>query len=85
MCMKSSEFFREVFTQILIANKFYSSLKDLFVCLFVSIKAPCGGNLTGSSGFILSPNFPHPYPHSRDCDWTITVNTDYVISLAFIR
>uniref|UniRef100_A0A8D2LT52 Uncharacterized protein n=1 Tax=Varanus komodoensis TaxID=61221 RepID=A0A8D2LT52_VARKO len=34
--------------------------------------APCGGNLTGSSGFILSPNFPHPYPHSRDCDWTIT-------------
>uniref|UniRef100_A0A8D0PNP1 CUB and Sushi multiple domains 3 n=1 Tax=Sus scrofa TaxID=9823 RepID=A0A8D0PNP1_PIG len=46
--------------------------------------APCGGNLTGSSGFILSPNFPHPYPHSRDCDWTITVNADYVISLAFI-
>ncbi|XP_027287231.1 CUB and sushi domain-containing protein 3 isoform X2 [Cricetulus griseus] len=46
--------------------------------------APCGGNLTGSSGFILSPNFPHPYPHSRDCDWTISVNTDYVISLAFI-
>uniref|UniRef100_A0A7N4PW30 CUB and Sushi multiple domains 3 n=1 Tax=Sarcophilus harrisii TaxID=9305 RepID=A0A7N4PW30_SARHA len=46
--------------------------------------APCGGNLTGSSGFILSPNFPHPYPHSRDCDWTITVNSDYVISLAFI-
>lgn len=47
--------------------------------------APCGGNLTGSSGFILSPNFPHPYPHSRDCDWTVTVNNDYVISLAFIR
>ncbi|RXM30192.1 CUB and sushi domain-containing protein 3 [Acipenser ruthenus] len=46
--------------------------------------APCGGNLTGSSGFILSPNFPHPYPHSKDCDWTITVNLDYVLSLAFI-
>ncbi|XP_034615478.1 CUB and sushi domain-containing protein 3 [Trachemys scripta elegans] len=46
--------------------------------------APCGGNLTGSSGFILSPNFPHPYPHSRDCDWSIAVNNDYVISLAFI-
>ncbi|KAG2464901.1 CSMD1 protein, partial [Polypterus senegalus] len=46
--------------------------------------APCGGNLTGSSGFILSPNFPHPYPHSKDCDWTIIVNSDYVISLAFI-
>ncbi|XP_035382269.1 CUB and sushi domain-containing protein 3 [Electrophorus electricus] len=46
--------------------------------------APCGGNITGSSGFILSPNFPHPYPHSKDCDWFITVHSDYVISLAFI-
>uniref|UniRef100_H2TR21 CUB and Sushi multiple domains 3 n=1 Tax=Takifugu rubripes TaxID=31033 RepID=H2TR21_TAKRU len=46
--------------------------------------APCGGNVTGSSGFILSPNYPHPYPHSKDCDWLITVHSDYVISLAFI-
>ncbi|KAJ8013388.1 hypothetical protein DPEC_G00052750 [Dallia pectoralis] len=46
--------------------------------------APCGGNVTGSSGFILSPNFPLPYPHSKDCDWLITVHSDYVISLAFI-
>lgn len=47
--------------------------------------APCGGNLTGSNGFILSPNYPHPYPHSKDCDWLIAVNPDYVLSLAFIR
>uniref|UniRef100_A0AAQ4P1M7 CUB and Sushi multiple domains 3a n=1 Tax=Gasterosteus aculeatus aculeatus TaxID=481459 RepID=A0AAQ4P1M7_GASAC len=46
--------------------------------------APCGGNLTESSGFILSPNYPHPYPHSKDCDWLIAVNSDYVLSLAFI-
>ncbi|KAM6968265.1 CUB and sushi domain-containing protein 3-like [Aplochiton taeniatus] len=46
--------------------------------------APCGGNVTGSSGFILSPNYPHPYPHSKDCDWLITVHSDYVVSLAFI-
>ncbi|MCJ8746358.1 hypothetical protein PDJAM_G00140860, partial [Pangasius djambal] len=46
--------------------------------------APCGGNLTESSGFILSPNYPHPYPHSKDCDWLIVVNSDYVLSLAFI-
>uniref|UniRef100_A0AAX7TIN3 CUB and Sushi multiple domains 3a n=1 Tax=Astatotilapia calliptera TaxID=8154 RepID=A0AAX7TIN3_ASTCA len=46
--------------------------------------APCGGNLTGSNGFILSPNYPHPYPHSKDCDWLIAVNPDYVLSLAFI-
>lgn len=52
---------------------------------FPPIAAPCGGNLTGSNGFILSPNFPHPYPHSKDCDWLIAVNSDYVLSLAFIR
>lgn len=52
--------------------------------LFIS-QAPCGGNVTGSSGFILSPNYPHPYPHSKDCDWLIAVHSDYVISLAFIR
>uniref|UniRef100_A0A8C2Z0K3 CUB and Sushi multiple domains 3 n=1 Tax=Cyclopterus lumpus TaxID=8103 RepID=A0A8C2Z0K3_CYCLU len=46
--------------------------------------APCGGNVTGSSGFILSPNYPHPYPHSKDCDWLIAVHSDYVVSLAFI-
>uniref|UniRef100_A0A8D3D5H9 CUB and Sushi multiple domains 3a n=1 Tax=Scophthalmus maximus TaxID=52904 RepID=A0A8D3D5H9_SCOMX len=46
--------------------------------------APCGGNVTGSSGFILSPNYPNPYPHSKDCDWLIAVHSDYVISLAFI-
>ncbi|KAM7373267.1 hypothetical protein PAMP_008132 [Pampus punctatissimus] len=46
--------------------------------------APCGGNLTGSNGFILSPNYPHPYPHSKDCDWLIAVNSDFVLSLAFI-
>lgn len=52
--------------------------------LLPAAAAPCGGNLTGSSGFILSPNYPHPYPHSKDCDWLIAVNSDYVLSLAFI-
>ncbi|XP_059839979.1 CUB and sushi domain-containing protein 3 [Hypanus sabinus] len=46
--------------------------------------APCGGNLTSSSGFILSPSYPHPYPHGKECDWTITVNNDYIISLTFL-
>lgn len=45
--------------------------------------APCGGNLTGPSGLILSPDYPEPYPHGRECDWTVTVTQDYVISLSF--
>uniref|UniRef100_A0A672JXP1 CUB domain-containing protein n=1 Tax=Sinocyclocheilus grahami TaxID=75366 RepID=A0A672JXP1_SINGR len=35
--------------------------------------SPCGGNLTGPSGLILSPEYPEPYPHGRECDWTVTV------------
>lgn len=51
-----------------------------YVSLFV---APCGGNLTGPSGMILSPDYPEPYPHGRECDWMVTVTPDYVIALSF--
>nr|XP_015204236.1 PREDICTED: CUB and sushi domain-containing protein 2 isoform X1 [Lepisosteus oculatus] len=47
--------------------------------------APCGGNLTGPSGLILSPEYPEPYPHGHECDWTVTVTPDYVIALNFIH
>lgn len=47
------------------------------------VPAPCGGNLTGPSGLILSPEYPEPYPHGRECDWTVTVTQDYIISLTF--
>ncbi|KAG9355661.1 hypothetical protein JZ751_000499 [Albula glossodonta] len=47
--------------------------------------APCGGNLTGPNGLILSPEYPEPYPHGRECDWTVTVTLDYVIALSFIQ
>ncbi|XP_055771134.1 CUB and sushi domain-containing protein 2-like [Salvelinus fontinalis] len=45
--------------------------------------APCGGNLTGRTGLILSPEYPEPYPHGRECDWTVSVTPDYVIALNF--
>ncbi|KAG7245714.1 hypothetical protein CRUP_022956, partial [Coryphaenoides rupestris] len=44
---------------------------------------PCGGNLTGPGGLILSPEYPEPYPHGRECDWTVSVTPDYVIALNF--
>lgn len=53
-------------------------------CFYASyVPAPCGGNLTGPSGLILSPEYPEPYPHGRECDWTVTVTQDYIISLTF--
>lgn len=53
-----------------------------FPCLFLS-SAPCGGDLTGPSGVILSPNYPEPYPPGKECDWKVTVSPDYVIALVF--
>ncbi|XP_078449693.1 CUB and sushi domain-containing protein 3 isoform X2 [Lampetra fluviatilis] len=50
-----------------------------------SCTAPCGVNLTGPSGIILSPNYPLPYPHGKECNWRVTVTAEYVISLTFIR
>ncbi|XP_066534535.1 CUB and sushi domain-containing protein 1a [Hoplias malabaricus] len=45
--------------------------------------ATCGGNVTGTAGVILSPNYPQPYPPGKECDWRIKVNSDFVIALIF--
>uniref|UniRef100_F6THN8 CUB and Sushi multiple domains 2 n=1 Tax=Ornithorhynchus anatinus TaxID=9258 RepID=F6THN8_ORNAN len=45
--------------------------------------APCGGDLAGPSGVILSPHYPEPYPPGKECDWRVTVSPDYVIALVF--
>uniref|UniRef100_A0A8C5B874 CUB and Sushi multiple domains 1 n=1 Tax=Gadus morhua TaxID=8049 RepID=A0A8C5B874_GADMO len=45
--------------------------------------AMCGGNASGPSGVILSPNYPQPYPAGKECDWRVRVNPDFVIALIF--
>uniref|UniRef100_A0A8C5D1X9 CUB and Sushi multiple domains 1 n=1 Tax=Gouania willdenowi TaxID=441366 RepID=A0A8C5D1X9_GOUWI len=45
--------------------------------------ATCGGNVSGPSGVILSPNYPQPYPPGKECDWRIRVNPDFVVALIF--
>ena len=44
-----------------------------------------GGSLTGSSGFISSPNFPNNYPQGSRCMWNITVPSGYMIRVSFHR
>lgn len=61
-------------------SMFTFTFTNSFFSIFI---APCGGNLTGPSGLILSPDYPEPYPHGRECDWTVTVTQDYVIALNF--
>uniref|UniRef100_A0A3B3Z7Q9 CUB domain-containing protein n=1 Tax=Periophthalmus magnuspinnatus TaxID=409849 RepID=A0A3B3Z7Q9_9GOBI len=52
---------------------------------FCPYPATCGGNVSGPSGVILSPNYPQPYPAGKECDWRIRVNPDFVIALIFKR
>jgi hypothetical protein len=41
----------------------------------------CGSDLTGSSGYILSPNYPNAYGNNVACGWNITSPAGTVITL----
>lgn len=43
----------------------------------------CGGVLTGLSGVISSPGYPHDYSNNADCSWTIHVSNTSVVTLVF--
>ena len=43
----------------------------------------CDTEVTGLSGVIESPNFPAPYPHNRNCTWTIKAPLGNSVNLTF--
>ncbi len=56
--------------------------------LFVSdrlllITETCGGNVSGSVGFIQSPGFPHNYGNNELCEWTILGEPGNLIQVTF--
>lgn len=53
---------------------------------FYSVYFPgCGAHLQGSSGKIMSPNFPKEYFHNSKCIWTITVPDGKLVQLRFVE
>ena len=44
----------------------------------------CGGDVSGSSGLIESPNFPSNYPDNSFCEWTVTVAESNAIRFEII-
>ncbi|XP_023561215.1 cubilin [Octodon degus] len=50
---------------------------------FESSLGACGGDLQGHAGTFTSPNYPNPNPHSRVCEWRITVQEVRQITLTF--
>ncbi|XP_053323004.1 cubilin [Spea bombifrons] len=43
----------------------------------------CGGDYTGTTGTLRSPNYPNLYPHNRVCEWRITVPEGRLVTLTF--
>lgn len=43
----------------------------------------CGGTLEGSSGILQTPGYPHGYPHSHYCTWTIVGPPNRRVKLSF--
>jgi len=41
----------------------------------------CGGTESGSTGTVLSPNFPANYPNNAGCVWRLTTRTGNVCSV----
>nr|XP_023417709.1 cubilin [Cavia porcellus] len=50
---------------------------------FESSLGECGGDLQDPTGTFTSPNYPNPNPHSRICEWRITVQEGRRITLTF--
>ncbi|KAM9844994.1 CUB domain-containing protein 2 [Aulostomus maculatus] len=47
-------------------------------------KDMCGGVLTGLSGVISSPGYPHEYSNNADCTWSIHASNTSVVTLVFL-
>ena len=43
-----------------------------------------GGDVSGNSGQISSPNYPRQYPHNTEYDWTITVAVGMRVRITFV-
>jgi CUB/sushi domain-containing protein len=53
----------------------------MFFCVLQPFVKNCGGNLSGPSGTILSPNYPNNYGNNIYCEWTITARPGASITL----
>lgn len=44
----------------------------------------CGGVVTGLSGVVSSPGYPHEYSNNAECWWTVLVSNRSVVTLEFL-
>ncbi|XP_077993791.1 cubilin-like [Glandiceps talaboti] len=58
-----------------------------FVLSYSTVTAACGGSLVltdqSTSGVLTSPSYPENYPHSIECEWTISAPSNEAIQIAF--
>ena len=59
--------------------------KNNFTLYWNADEIICGGELTGRSGFMMSPNYPQPYDSSRRCSWSISLpDQDKAVTVSFL-
>lgn len=74
----------QVFYDSALTGEFEVPLKRAAPRLTRGWCAGCGGVLTGSSGSLMSPNYPRPYGHNAECRWLIRVSQGSRIALTVV-
>lgn len=65
--------------------RFKSNASDPQVGFYAVYFPGCGGQLYGTSGELMSPNYPKEYFHNSKCIWTITVPENKTVQLRFVE
>ena len=60
-------------------------MPTLIVLFYYYCEKVCGGTFTELSGMIQSPNFPSPYPASKQCVYVIALDPGKAIRLDFLN
>ncbi|XP_037397845.1 deleted in malignant brain tumors 1 protein-like [Pygocentrus nattereri] len=48
-----------------------------------TVGAPCGGDLTNSSGEFFSPQYPNNYPNNANCTWRLLASERRTVNVTF--
>ncbi|XP_036448696.1 cubilin-like isoform X2 [Colossoma macropomum] len=49
-----------------------------------TVGAPCGGDLTNSSGEFFSPQYPNKYPNNANCTWRLLASERQAVNVTFM-
>lgn len=63
----------------------YPIYRSIIILIKTKQNKVCGGTFTELSGIIQSPNFPSPYPASKQCVYVIALDPGKAVRLDFLN